>query len=133
MKTMTLQSRLWKIGNTIQTLLTTICGIFGVHPMQFILFYGKEICGFCAFLLSLFSCRFGAGSGCAAGKYPADRQSIAQGTFLRGYQSVKTLESDYAETLKRMRRFCNLYSYARLILCSRLVFSLIYATFWTLK
>lgn len=34
-----------------------------------------------------------------------------------GYQSVKTLEPDYAEKLKLMRRFCNLYSYARLIRC----------------
>ena len=48
---------------------------------------------------------------------PADRQSIAKSTFLRGYQSVKTIEPDYAEKLKRMRRFCNLYSYARLIRC----------------
>ena len=48
---------------------------------------------------------------------PADRQSIAKSTFLQGYQSVKTLEPDYAEKLKLMRRFCNLYSYARLIRC----------------
>lgn len=48
---------------------------------------------------------------------PADRHSIAKDTFLRGYQSVKTLEPDYAEKLKLMRRFCNLYSYARLIRC----------------
>lgn len=48
---------------------------------------------------------------------PADRHSIAEDTFLQGYQSVKILEPDYAERLKLMRRFCNLYSYARLIRC----------------
>ena len=48
---------------------------------------------------------------------PAEKQSIAKNTFLQGYQSVKTLEPDYAEKLKLMRRFCNLYSYARLIRC----------------
>lgn len=48
---------------------------------------------------------------------PADRKMIAKTTFLRGYQSVKVLEPDYAEKLKLMRRFCNLYSYARLIRC----------------
>ena len=48
---------------------------------------------------------------------PADRQATAKNTFLRGYQSAKTLEPDYAEKLKLMRRFCNLYSYARLIRC----------------
>ncbi|MDE7283793.1 MAG: phosphotransferase [Lachnospiraceae bacterium] len=48
---------------------------------------------------------------------PADEQSNAKNTFLSGYQSVKTLEPDYDEKLKLMRRFCNLYSYARLIRC----------------
>ncbi len=48
---------------------------------------------------------------------PPDRQAAAESAFLRGYQSVKTLEPDYAEKLKLMRRFCNLYSYARLIRC----------------
>ncbi|MDE7221217.1 MAG: phosphotransferase [Oscillospiraceae bacterium] len=48
---------------------------------------------------------------------PADRHSMAKNTFLRGYQSVKSLEPDYAEKLKLMRRFCNLYAYARLIHC----------------
>lgn len=48
---------------------------------------------------------------------PADRQSAAKDIFLQGYQSVKKLEPDYAEKLKLMRRFCNLYSYARLIRC----------------
>ena len=48
---------------------------------------------------------------------PADRKSITKASFLRGYQSVKMLEPDYAEKLKLMRRFCNLYSYARLIRC----------------
>lgn len=48
---------------------------------------------------------------------PTDRQLIAKEIFLQGYQSVKMLESDYAEKLKLMRRFCNLYSYARLIRC----------------
>lgn len=48
---------------------------------------------------------------------PANRQIIAKTTFLRGYQSVKMLEPAYDEKLKLMRRFCNLYSYARLIRC----------------
>ncbi len=48
---------------------------------------------------------------------PTDRQLNAKNTFLRGYQSIKTLESNYTEKLKLMRRFCNLYSYARLIRC----------------
>lgn len=48
---------------------------------------------------------------------PVDRQPIAKNTFLQGYQSVRTLEPDYAEKFKLMRRFCNLYSYARLIRC----------------
>lgn len=48
---------------------------------------------------------------------PSDRQSAAESAFLRGYRSVKALEPDYAEKLKLMRRFCDLYSYARLIRC----------------
>lgn len=48
---------------------------------------------------------------------PPDRQSDAESAFLRKYRSVKTLEPDYAEKLKLMRRFCDLYSYARLIRC----------------
>lgn len=48
---------------------------------------------------------------------PADRQTPARNTFLQGYQSVKTLEPGYEERLTLMRRFCNLYSYARLIRC----------------
>ena len=48
---------------------------------------------------------------------PEGRKAIAETIFLQGYQSVKTLEPDYAEKLKLMRRFCNLYSYARLIRC----------------
>lgn len=48
---------------------------------------------------------------------PPEGQDAARDTFLRGYQSVKTLEPDYARKLKLMRRFCNLYSYARLIRC----------------
>ena len=60
--------------------------------------FGRETCGFCAFP-------------------PPDRQSAAESAFLRGYKSVKTLEPDYAEKLKVMRRFCDLYSYARLIRC----------------
>ncbi|MCI9143629.1 MAG: phosphotransferase [Lachnospiraceae bacterium] len=48
---------------------------------------------------------------------PDDRKLNAKTIFLRGYQSVKMLEPDYAEKLKLMRRFCNLYSYARLIRC----------------
>lgn len=49
---------------------------------------------------------------------PADRQPSAESTFLRGYQSVKALEPHYVEKLKLMRRFINLYSYARLIRCA---------------
>ena len=48
---------------------------------------------------------------------PTDRQLNAKNAFLRGYQSIKALEPDYMEKLKLMRRFCNLYSYARLIRC----------------
>ena len=48
---------------------------------------------------------------------PSDRQSAAESAFLHGYRSVKALEPDYAEKLKLMRRFCDLYSYARLIRC----------------
>ena len=48
---------------------------------------------------------------------PPNRQLIAKKTFRQGYESVKILETDYAEKLKLMRRFCNLYSYARLIRC----------------
>ncbi len=54
-----------------------------------------------------------AGIECAS----ADRQAVAKSAFLQGYQSVKTLEPDYTEKLKLMRRLCNLYSYARLIRC----------------
>ena len=48
---------------------------------------------------------------------PADRRTAAKAAFLRGYQSVKMLEPDYAGKLKLMRRFCDLYAYARLIRC----------------
>ena len=44
--------------------------------------------------------------------------TIAKGYFLKGYQSEKTLDSDYEQRLPLMRRFCNLYSYARLIRCT---------------
>ena len=37
--------------------------------------------------------------------------------FLRGYESEKALEPDYEKRLPLMRRFCNLFSYARLIRC----------------
>lgn len=37
--------------------------------------------------------------------------------FLQGYRSEKMLEADFEEKLPAMRRFCNLYSYARLIRC----------------
>lgn len=43
--------------------------------------------------------------------------AIAKGYFLQGYQSEKTLDSDYEQRLPLMRRFCNLYAYARLIRC----------------
>ena len=44
-------------------------------------------------------------------------RTAAEAAFLRGYQSVKMLEPDYAGKLKLMRRFCDLYAYARLIRC----------------
>ena len=37
--------------------------------------------------------------------------------FLQGYRSEKVLEQDYEKRLPLMRRFCNLFSYARLIHC----------------
>ena len=43
--------------------------------------------------------------------------SVAKGYFLQGYQSEKILAPDYEQRLPLMRRFCNLYSYARLIRC----------------
>ena len=48
---------------------------------------------------------------------PSDRRTAAEAAFLRGYQSVKMLEPDHAGKLKLMRRFCDLYTYARLIRC----------------
>ena len=41
----------------------------------------------------------------------------AKAYFLQGYRSEKTLELDFEEKLSLMRRFCNLYSYARLTHC----------------
>lgn len=41
----------------------------------------------------------------------------ARNHFLRGYESEKALEPDYEKRLPLMRRFCNLFSYARLIRC----------------
>ena len=41
----------------------------------------------------------------------------ARNHFLQGYESEKALEPDYEEKLPLMRRFCNLYSYARLTHC----------------
>lgn len=49
---------------------------------------------------------------------PPNKQAFAENTFLRGYQSVKNLESDYAEKRDLMRRFRDLYSYARLLHCT---------------
>ena len=37
--------------------------------------------------------------------------------FLQGYESEKALEPDYGQRLPLMRKFCNLFSYARLIRC----------------
>lgn len=48
---------------------------------------------------------------------PVNQQLTVKNTFLQGYQSVKALETDYTDKLKLMRRFCDLYSYARLIRC----------------
>lgn len=48
---------------------------------------------------------------------PADRIPTARNSFLQGYQSEHALGFDPADQLKLMRRFCDLYSYARLIRC----------------
>ncbi len=48
---------------------------------------------------------------------PIDQHSTVRNAFLQGYQSIKILEPDYADRLKLMRRFIDLYSYARLIRC----------------
>ena len=37
--------------------------------------------------------------------------------FLQGYESEKALEPDYESKCRLMRRFCNLFSYARLVHC----------------
>ena len=37
--------------------------------------------------------------------------------FLQGYESEKALEPDYEQKCRLMRRFCNLFSYARLVHC----------------
>ena len=37
--------------------------------------------------------------------------------FLQGYESEKALEPDYEPKCRLMRRFCNLFSYARLVYC----------------
>lgn len=37
--------------------------------------------------------------------------------LLSGYRTEKALEPDFQERLKLMRRFCNIFSYARLIRC----------------
>ena len=37
--------------------------------------------------------------------------------FLQGYESEKALEPDYEPKCRLMRRFCNLFSYARLVHC----------------
>lgn len=47
-----------------------------------------------------------------SGAYEQARQH-----FLQGYRSEKALESDYEKRLPLIRRFCNLFSYARLIHC----------------
>ena len=46
-----------------------------------------------------------------------DAFALAKVRFLQGYESEKALEPDYEEKLPLMRRFCNLYSYARLAHC----------------
>lgn len=43
--------------------------------------------------------------------------SSAKDYFLQGYQSEKTIDPQYEQKLPLMRRFCNLYAYARLIRC----------------
>lgn len=48
---------------------------------------------------------------------PADMQTAAEDTFLRGYQSVRPMGPGHAREWKLMRRFCDLYAYARLIRC----------------
>ena len=41
----------------------------------------------------------------------------AKKNFLQGYESERTLEQDYEPKCRLMRRFCNLFSYARLVHC----------------
>ena len=41
----------------------------------------------------------------------------AKECFLQGYRNEKALETNFEEKLPVMRKFCNLYSYARLIRC----------------
>lgn len=44
-----------------------------------------------------------------------DKSERAISDFLKGYESERPLESGYEQKLPLMRRFCNLYAYARLI------------------
>lgn len=49
------------------------------------------------------------------GIVPVHWRSGAKDAFLRGYESVRALEPELDEKLRLMRRFCDLYSYARLL------------------
>lgn len=47
----------------------------------------------------------------------ADAAQAAKEAFIEGYRSEKSLEEGFERKLPLMRRFCDLYSYARLIRC----------------
>lgn len=51
------------------------------------------------------------------GELEGEALAQAKKYFLQGYESEKALEPDFEQKLPLMRRFCNLYSYARLIHC----------------
>ena len=42
----------------------------------------------------------------------------AKQAFLKGYESEKSLEPGFEQKLPLMRRFCNVFSYARLVHCT---------------
>ena len=52
-----------------------------------------------------------------SGELEGDVFQQAKQWFLQGYTSEKELEPDYEKKLPLMRRFCNVFSYARLIRC----------------
>ena len=52
-----------------------------------------------------------------AGELEGEAFEQAKKYFLQGYESEKALEPDYEPKCRLMRRFCNLFSYARLVYC----------------